>query len=793
MKKLAAWSLWLDGCVFGAASLAGAAQAALPPDTVITSAEEAREFSNSTPFVFSGQTLSVQSSFSTDRDFQLERRAQVVVGSGVHFEIRGKVSSTGAPLGAPLEKRGLGTLHLSGDNSYTSNTVLREGVLQLSGDAAVGHASYSLEQHGGTVLHLEPGTQLWNILQVSKTRPGDTPLPGLEGEAQWRVDEGVATLVHNVNALMPVRKTGHGTLRLGSVAQGHFPLFVEAGALAVDDMAAAHVEVGAGARLEGYGELASAYIRTGGMLAPGGRDQPGVLSVWEGAVFEPGSTYHVNAYPDGRADLLNISGVAALAGRVWAEAGTGSWAQENRYRILAADGGLNHTTFAGVDTNLAFLQPSLEYDDHNVYLLLSHNGTGPGDVAETPEDKEVGDAIAPPGGSRPATPLEDAIRGMSVEQVRALLRQSSGGWHASVRSFVMEEGRYLRQAVLASGRSALDTRPETGSVQAQASAQALNTVARAHAGTGVRAWAQPYSAFGRRQPIQRVMADRHSSHGLILGLDAPASQHWRLGLTVGAQRSDLVQRGRWASAQVDSLSSGLTAYGNWDGMRVTAALLRTWHRIDSRRRVSAGPLQELLRSAYLGRSWQAVVEFLPHLRSANEWRQWLRSRLDSTVQRVRPGVQPAGGLTDHWRMGPYLRHEWARLDVPQHGETGGLSAHAVAASTTSMHATTLGVRARRDGFAAGQPVWLEADGGWRQLWGSGRVNSRQHFSAGEASGYRPVVFRSAGQPLVRNAFALGLEGGWAPQRNARLALRYAGLYGGGYRDHAAWADLRWVF
>ncbi|NLC36520.1 MAG: autotransporter domain-containing protein [Alcaligenaceae bacterium] len=771
MKKLAAWSLWLDGCIRGALLVTGAAQAAPPPDTVIASAGDARAFSDSAPFVFSGQALSVQRSFSTDRDFRLERLAPVLVDPGVHFEVNGQVTSAGAPLGTPLEKRGHGVLALAGDNTYASNTVLREGGLQLSGESSAGHRLYSLEQHGGTVLHLAPGTRVWNALQVVDTRPGDTPLPGLEGVALWRVDAGTATLAHSINSLLPVRKTGSGTLRLAGVVQGHFPLHVETGALAVDGTAAAHVEIGAGARLEGHGELAYVRVRSGGMLAPGGRGQPGVLSVWGGAVFDAGSTYHVNASPDGSSDLLRIGGAAALDGQVWAAAGTGSWAQENRYHILAADGGLNGTTFAGVDTNLAFLQPSLEYDDHNVYLLLSRNAAGPGDVADTPEDKEVGDAMDPPGDSVPSTPLEKAIRGMSVDQVRSLLRQSSGGWHASVRSFLMEEGRYLRQAVLASGRAA------------------SGALAQRHDGAGVRAWAQTYSAFGRRQAHHNAKADRYGSHGLILGLDAPAARQWRLGLTLAGQRSDLAQSGRRASAQVDSLSTGLTAYGDWGGMRLTAALLRTWHRIDSRRRVAAGPVQEVLRSAYPGRSWQAVMELAPHLRSMKEWRKWLRNRLAHANQGGLRNAQPAGD----WRTGPYLRHEWVRLDVPGHVESGGLAAHAVAASTTSMHATTLGVRLRRDWPGPGLPAWLEADWGWRHVWGSGQVDSRQHFPGAGAPGRRPVSFSSPGQPLARRAVAFSLEGGWAPRRNARLAMRYSGLYGSAYRDHAAWADLRWVF
>src|SRR5690554_3684970 len=116
MKKLAAWSWWLDGCIWGLVLALGTAQAAPPPDVVIASADEALAFSDPEPFVFSGQTLSVQKSFSTDRDVRLDRFAPVIVGPGIRFELQGKVSSTGLPLGTPLEKRGSGTLVLAGEN-----------------------------------------------------------------------------------------------------------------------------------------------------------------------------------------------------------------------------------------------------------------------------------------------------------------------------------------------------------------------------------------------------------------------------------------------------------------------------------------------------------------------------------------------------------------------------------------------------------------------------------------------------------------------------------------------------
>ncbi|MFA7669589.1 MAG: hypothetical protein WCX93_09600, partial [Burkholderiaceae bacterium] len=358
MKKRAAWSVLLEGGVsglvgLGSLALAGVLQAAPLPDVVIANADDAQAFADDEAFVFAGQTLTVMTGLDTDRPFRLEKLAPVIVQPGVSFELNGGVSAGGPPAGAPLEKRGGGLLALTGKNVYTSNTVLREGTLRVGGDSALGSALYTLEQHAGTVLQFEPGARLANMIQVTDTRPGDLALAGLEGRAAWRVESGTATLSNNINTLVPLHKTGEGSLRvLGAVQTGR-PFFIDQGALVVDGLVTGRVEVGPGGRLEGGGELAAAHVHAGAMVAPGGRDEVGTLSSWGNFVFEPGSLYHVNAHADGNADRLELVGEARLDGDVWAEAGAGEWQAANRYRILTAQGGLDDTRFAGVDSHLA--------------------------------------------------------------------------------------------------------------------------------------------------------------------------------------------------------------------------------------------------------------------------------------------------------------------------------------------------------------------------------------------------------------------------------------------------------
>lgn len=801
MKKCLLGSvLW---CELGVA----VALAAVPPaDVVVSRAEEVQAFNVGDALVFDGQTLKVLTSFSTERDIWLESQANIEVGSGVRFELAGEVAAR-AQSNVKLHKWGPGTLRVAGENGYHGITLLREGVLNVARGAALGDHFYVVEQFAGTELQMDDGASLQNFIQI---RPStlEQALPGLDGVAQWRVDKGTAVFQREVNSRVPIRKVGAGTLRLQDMVMGSPELLVQQGALAIDSSTDARVTVATGARVEGSGELGRLSVLEGGVAAPGSRDAVGSMIVWGDARFASDSTYHVNAHADGRADMLWVGGVATLDGRVQAQAADGDWADESRYRILRAEGGLGDSRFSQVETDLAFLDPALEYDANTVYLSLRRNDKQPGDLGETPEEQDVGDAITPPSRPRnpptrppqppnpetpkpdpkpdpdpkpqpeskpavspnppPATqtvtpsPLQDAIEGMSVTQVRSLLHQSRGDWHVSLRSFMLEDGRHVRQAVLDNGRD--------GWFQ------------QAQVAGGWRSWGQAYASTGSRSAASGVQADRHHSRGLVLGLES--TEGWRPGLVLAAQSAHLKRQQGEASARTRNLHIGLSARKELDAMQITAAVLRTWHRIDSQRRVLAGAVRESHRADFTGRSWQMMFEIVPALH------RWLRPSVSSQHD-PDSSANPAPGLLRHLR--PYLRHEWMRLKLPAYQEGEGLSAHGVLPSRTHMHASTLGLRFGQGKPDATTPSWWEADLGWRHVWGDGRVHSTQYFLNGEGGAAAGRRFSSEGRPLSRDAFRLSLEAGVAPGRDSRMALRYAGLYGGGYRDHTAWLDVRWTF
>ena len=80
-----------------------------------------------------------------------EQATQLVLGNGDFDTTRADVFTDGTTGGRPLVKVGLGTVTLTGSNTYTGGTDLNAGTLQVSSDANLGAASGGLYFNGGTL------------------------------------------------------------------------------------------------------------------------------------------------------------------------------------------------------------------------------------------------------------------------------------------------------------------------------------------------------------------------------------------------------------------------------------------------------------------------------------------------------------------------------------------------------------------------------------------------------------------------------------------------------------------
>lgn len=146
------------------------------------------------------------------------------------------------------------------------------------------------------------------------------------------------------------------------------PWTVNAGTLLVNaDLANSTMTVNAGGTLGGDGVVGDTSIN-GGTLAPG--NSVGLLTVQGSLAFTAASSYMVEV-SSSNADRTNVTGTAALGGATVSAVFLPGSLVSRQYTILNATGGVSGTFNPVVASNIANLQPTLAYDNDNVFLNLN--------------------------------------------------------------------------------------------------------------------------------------------------------------------------------------------------------------------------------------------------------------------------------------------------------------------------------------------------------------------------------------------------------------------------------------
>lgn len=702
-------------------------------------------------------------SHESDQSFRIGDQAAIKLRDGQAVHLRGVISNVNEQfdpifgIGFGLTKLGAGALTLSGHNTYKGNTLLLQGELHAASNDAFGHDSTAkVEADVGTVLRYAPGIDLRAQLSLAAMDPiswrhlvpagAYTPIApsAYPDQVQLVVDSGEAVQSGAVRGAAPALKRGAGLLRLTNPQPGYEGVMTVAeGALAIDGVLPGAVQVLSGARLQGTGTMGLApmwgnagkavTIAAGGTLAPG--NGLGSLRVQGDLVFEPGARFEVDVAASGAADSVQVEGKALLAGEVAVLAQTGDWQSRTRYTLLSADLGFDKTTFSSVlvEQDFAFLTPALSYDDQRVYLTLDRNDTPLDIVAETPNDDKVADALDD---AKPS--IYDDVIVLDKTGARTALRELSGSWSASLRSSLLEDTRFVRQAVYQSW-------PTLGF------------------------WSHVFQSSADRRARQGVPGDDRLIHGLVLGANRSIGQGLRAGVFAGTQHSRLRRLPSMADAGLSSHHLGVNLAGQWQAARFTVGAAQSWHAISSWRRVTAPGLGQSLSSRYHGRTTQLFGEL----------------SVSAAKGVVGERKNPVAAID----VEPFARLEWVRAGVDGFTEQGGKAALKVESARPSVLMATLGLRATHLVETDGGTAQLQGVLAWRHASGTVRSLSRQTFH----EGLRHAAFESEGQPLARSAVQLELGLNAPLTKSARLSLGYAGQYGTRTQDHGARLNLAIAF
>lgn len=327
------------------------------------------------------------------------------------------------------------------------------------------------------------------------------------------IDGGAGTDTINLNGTGTLGSTLNfetlnvqsGTWTLAGTQSYSAGVLVSSGATMVETgVLSGAVTVANGGTLSGTGTIGD--LNLSGTISPGvASGAIATLMVNGNAVFASTAVFKVDATAAGAADKLAISGTAALAGTVLVTAQSGAWAPSTRATIVSAAGGVTGQ-FATVQTNLAFLTPTLAYDARNVSLVLSRNGAGFQTVAQTGNQNAVATAL---NGAPTDNPVFLAILGQSAAGARTAFgqRRIAGGprlWQCTARARLQCAARH------AGGRQHGPHRHDAPRREADADA------GRRHGPVGLVPAADVGECLRREDPHQWLRYARHR------GADGPA-------------------------------------------------------------------------------------------------------------------------------------------------------------------------------------------------------------------------------------------------------------------------------
>jgi outer membrane autotransporter protein len=529
---------------------------------------------------------------------------------------------------------------------------------------------------------------------------------------------------------------------------------VTGGKLVVNGSLAGAIDITSGGRLGGTGTLGSVgstvTVAAGGVHGPG--NSIGVQTIAGNYVNH--GTLQIEAEPTG-ADKLVVAGTVDISGAtldlLLSPNTAASWNIFNGpFTIIdKQSAGAVTGMFGSVTQNLLFLDASLDYaggDGNDVTLELQRNDIAFADVGTTPNQIATGGAIDSLDNSN-AVWQAIALAG-DEDIVRKGFNALSGEIHASLKSALIEDSRFVRDAMNDRLRSAFDNAGASYiPVLSYAAGETPLLVEPDHSGPTL--WVDGFGAWGSIDGDGNAEGLERSTGGMLIGLDAPVGD-WRIGLLAGYGRS------AFSTASSSNYQFGVYGGTEWGDLAVRGGFAYARHDIDTSRTVAIPGLTETLTANYGASTLQGFGE-------------------------LAYGIDV--GAT---RISPFANLAYVSLSTDGFTEAGGDAALSGEAGTTATTFTTLGLRVEH-GFTLGAiDGTLSGMLGWRHAFGDTTPESTHAFAGSDS-------FLIAGVPIAPDAAVIeaGLDLNLAP--GATIGVAYAGQLAADARDHAIKASLDVAF
>jgi hypothetical protein len=214
------------------------------------------------------------------------------------------------------------------------------------------------------------------------------------------------------------------------------------GILEVNSDFTSKIDVGNNAILTGNGTI-TGDVTNSGILMPYNTKNPinknNSLTIYGNYTHNPDAIFMVRANEKGQADRLYVThgwfsgkqGIATLKGGTVSVLGdAGVYEKNMKYTILTAD--KIDGIFDRVETNLAFLDPSLSYDKKNVFLALTRNGRPYTEVAQTQNQTNIAHLFDKAQQDKDKLPVMDILDSLSIAGARRAYEQLDGSINTAV-------------------------------------------------------------------------------------------------------------------------------------------------------------------------------------------------------------------------------------------------------------------------------------------------------------------------------------------------------------------------
>lgn len=500
--------------------------------------------------------------------------------------------------------------------------------------------------------------------------------------------------------------------------------------------------------LGGTGLVVSATIQSGGTVAPG--NSIGTLNMFS-ATFEAGSLYEVELSDGGfvagvNNDLLDSTNVTINGGTVHVtpENGTddGSTYTPGTYTIVTSANPLVGTGFDNVTDDFAFLNFTLDYSNPNSVLLNSSMAAPTFCLSGmTGNQCAVGDGVF----SLRSGALFNAVMALSNGEAPIALDQLSGEVHGSVKTALLEDSRFPREAAQDRLRVAL------GGVGADSGSQIEDRIFGSFS-----MWGQGFGSWGQWDGDGNAAALDRTIGGFLMGGDALVWDDMRFGVLGGYSRSNFSVDERLSSGTADTYTLGVYGGKEWDAFTLTGGLAHSWHSLDTSRSIAFSGFSDSLSASYGARTLQVWGE---------------------AAHSFEKGAA---------RFEPFANLAYVNLSTEDFTEQGGAAALTAASNVVDATIMTLGLRAETDVVLGTTNATLRGMLGWRHAFGDTPTSQMRFASAGD-------TFTIASAPLARDVLVLDVGGDVNLTDNTTLGLVYGGQFGSGVQDHSANLSLNVQF